>query len=74
MARTPSKTVKTIPSTEVSKVSCFTRPNSSGDEYIITQNQLKQQFTLWKCVEDGFERISTSNNPLDFDEVITYEM
>lgn len=76
MARTQlkSKTVKTIPSSEIEKVSCFTKPNSSGDEYIITQNQLKQQFTLWKCVEDGFEKISTSNSPSNLDENIPYEM
>ena len=88
MARTSSKTtnttnkqankttkiLKSIPSSENEMTSCFTKPNSSGDEYLITQNPLKQQFTLWKCVEEGFEKISTSNNPLDFDDIIPYEM
>ena len=88
MARTSSKTanttnkptnkttkiIKSIPSSEDKKMFCFTRPSSSGDKYIITQNPLKQQFTLWKCVEEGFEKISASNNPSDFDDIIPYEM
>lgn len=75
MARTPvkSKVVKAIPSSEQKKVLCFTGKNCTGDKYIITKNQNKEQFTLWKCVEDEFERISTSNNPIDFDEIIPYE-
>lgn len=75
MARTSSKIVKTIPASETgSKTTCFTKPNESGDEYLITQNPLKGQFTLWKCLEDGFEKIKTSDNPRDFDDVIPYEM
>ncbi len=75
MARTSSKIVKTIPVSETgTRTTCFTKPNSSGDEYLITQNPLKQQFTLWKCIEDGFEKIKISDNPRDFDDVIPYEM
>ena len=75
MARTSSKIVKTIPSSETgTRTACFTKPNKSGDEYLITQNPLKRQFTLWKCFEDGFERVKTSDNPLDFDDIIPYEM
>lgn len=75
MARTSSKIVKTIPASETgTRTTCFTKPNNSGDKYLITQNPLKAQFTLWKCLEDGFERIKTSDNPTDFDDVIPYEM
>lgn len=75
MARTSSKIVKTIPASETgARTICFTKPNSSGDKYLITQNPLKAQFTLWKCLEDGFEKIKTSDNPIDFDDVIPYEM
>ena len=75
MARTSSKIVKTIPASETgSRTTCFTKSDSSGDKYLITQNPLKGQFTLWKCLEDGFEKIKTSDNPLDFDDVIPYEM
>lgn len=74
MARTSSKIVKTIPTSEIEKATCFTKPNSSGDKYLVTECPLKAQFTLWKCIEDGFEKIKTSNNPRDFDDVIPYEM
>lgn len=75
MARTSSKIVKAIPNSETgSRTTCFTKPNDSGDKYIITENPLEERFTLWKCVEDGFEKIKTSNNPLKFDDVIPYEM
>ena len=75
MARTSSKIVKTIPASETeSRTTCFTKSNSFGDRYIITENPLKAQFTLWKCVEDGFEKIKTSDSPLDFDDVIPWEM
>lgn len=77
MARVPknsesskSKIVKTIPSSETGTgVDCLT---SSGEKYIISQNPLKEQFTLWKCLEDGFEKIKTSDNPLDFDKIIPW--
>lgn len=74
MARTASKVVKTIPNSEIEKVACFTRQNGSGDKYLITECPLKQQFTLWKCVEDGFERIKTSDGPLGFYDAIPWEM
>lgn len=75
MARTSSKAVKTIPSAETGiRTVCFTEQNESGDKYIISNNPLKGQFTLWKCTEDGFEKICTSNNPLDFDGKIPWKM
>ena len=63
-----SKIVKTIPSPEIGKVDCL----GKNDKYIITENHLKEQFTLWKCLEDGFEKIKTSDNPLDFDKIIPW--
>lgn len=74
MARTSSKIVKTIPNSETgSRTICFTKFNESGDKYLITQNPLKEQFTLWKCIESGFEKIKVSNNPRDFDKIIPWE-
>ena len=78
MARTSnkdgkSKVVKTIPNSEIEKVECYTRPNWSGDKYLITYNSLKEQATLWKCLSDGFEKIKTSENPLDFNKIIPWE-
>lgn len=74
MAKSSSKVVKSIPSSETgSKAICFTKQNKSGDEYIITENPLKEQYTLWKICEDGFEKISVSDSPLDFDDIIPWE-
>lgn len=68
MARTSSKIVKTIPASETgSRTVCL------NGKYLITQNPLKEQFTLWKRVDDGFERIKASDNPLDFDDVIPWD-
>ena len=71
MARTSSKEnkskiLKTISSSETGKVDC------ANGKYLITENHLKEQFTLWKCLEDGFEKIKTSDNPLEFDDVIDW--
>ena len=73
MARTSSKDakskiIKTIPSSEVGKVDCLDK----NDKYVITENPLKAQFTLWKYLDDGFEKVKTSDNPLDFDKVIDW--
>lgn len=67
MARTASKILKAIPNSEILKVDCL------NGKYLITQNPLKEQFTLWKCLENEFERIDVSDNPLDFDEMIPWE-
>ncbi len=67
MARASSKIVKAIPSSEVQKVGCI------NGKYLITQNPLKEQFTLWERLDDGFEKIKTSNNPLDFDKIIPWQ-
>lgn len=75
MAKTTSKVIKSIPSSETgSRTTCFTKPNGCGDKYLITQNPLKDQFTLWKCVEDEYEKMSTSVSPLVLDNKIPYEM
>lgn len=68
MARTSSKAVKAIPASETgSRTACL------NGKYLITNNPLKEQFTLWKRVEDSFERIKTSDNPLDFDKIIPWD-
>lgn len=73
MARTSSKIVKTIPASETgTRTTCFTKPNNSGEKYLITHNPLKAQFTLWRRSDDGFEKIKTSDNPLDFDKIIPW--
>lgn len=67
MVRASSKIIKSIPTSETgSRVSCL------DGKYLITNNPLKEQFTLWKYLEDGFEKIKTSDNPLDFDKIIPW--
>lgn len=67
MARASSKILKAIPSSESGTgVECL------NGKYLITQNPLKEQFTLWKRLDDGFEKIKSSENPLDFDKVIPW--
>lgn len=61
-----SKIVKTIPNSETRKVDCV------NGKYLITENHLKEQFTLWECLDDGFEKIKTSDNPLEFDKLIDW--
>lgn len=71
MARTASKIVKSIPSTETgSGTLCRTE---SGQEYLITHNPIKEQFTLWKVLKDGYERISSAMSPLIFEEIIPWK-
>lgn len=33
------------------------------DVYIVSQNLDKKQFTLWRKVPEGYEKIATANNP-----------
>lgn len=73
-ASASSKIIKSIPSSDNGAgVVCYTKPNMSGDKYIISQNPLKEQFTLWECVGDEYEKIATSNNPSKFYDMIPFE-
>lgn len=66
-----SKLVKEIPDSETGHtVTCYTKPNASGDKYLITHCPFKMRFTLWKCLDEGYEKISESDSPLKFDEII----
>lgn len=39
------------------------------DCYVVTQNNL-QKYTLYKIIADGYQKLKTSNTPLDFDEIV----
>ena len=68
---TSSKILKNIPISESgSSTTCNT---SSREKYIITQCTEKQRFTLWKILESGFERLSTSNSPTKLYEMIPWD-
>lgn len=66
-----SRIVKSIPKSETgARVTCST---VSKKQYIISQNPLTKTFTLWKEVENGYEKIQTSRSPLDLDELIPWD-
>lgn len=60
-------TIKTLPKSEDGHGVLY---KTSTAEYVISQNTLKQQFTLWKIVEDGYEKLGTANDPLKLYEKI----
>ena len=39
--------------------------SDSGINYIVSQNTKKERFTLCKEFKNGYEKIATSNNPID---------
>lgn len=60
--------IKSIPATESgNQTECKTK---SGKVYLITNNPLKEKFTLWEVLDNGYKKLSVSSNPLEFDEVI----
>ena len=45
---------------------------SKGDLYFISQEIHEGTFRLWHQVPDGYELISESDSPLDFDDLIPW--
>lgn len=39
------------------------------DCYTVTRNNLKK-YILYKIIDDGYQKLKTSNTPLDFDEIV----
>lgn len=39
------------------------------DCYTVTRNHL-QKYSLYKITNDGYQKLKTSNTPLDFDEIV----
>lgn len=64
--KTTEKVIKSIPSTETVWVKQL-----SGDKaFYITSNNLRETYNLYLEVEEGFIKVSSAKNPLDFDDVI----
>ena len=51
-------------------VSCRTR---SGQEYRISQDPTKMEFTLWKVVHGGFERMLSAKSPIPLYEKVPWQ-
>ena len=60
-----NKVIKKIPINEDSMV---LYKNTDGNTYEITQNQITKVFTIYKVVEDGFERLGKGDNPIVLEE------
>ena len=54
--------VKQIPKSENGHGVLYTKLN--GNIYQISNNPVNKRFTLWKVLNNGYEKISTSDNPL----------
>lgn len=39
-------------------------------EYIATHNALKGKFTLYKIVDNDYQKLKTTTSPLEFDEIV----
>ena len=39
------------------------------NDYIVTQNHLRK-YVLYKIIDDGYQKLKTSDTPLDFDEIV----
>lgn len=60
-----NKIIKKIPVNENGMV--FYK-NSNGNTYKITRNPTTNIFTIYKIVEDGFERLGKGNHPIALEE------
>ena len=51
-----------IPKSElmVPGVECRTKMNGN---FVITSNELRSKFTLWKPSDDGYEKVATAKDP-----------
>lgn len=55
--------MKDLPASEtkVPGVECKTRKNGT---YVVTGNELRNKFTLWKFAAGGYEKVTTGKSPL----------
>ena len=58
---------KSIPATELRWVRQITE---SGDTFLITSDQLRNKYTLWKQNGTGFQKVTTGATPDGFEKYI----
>lgn len=39
-------------------------------EFIVTHNALKGKFTLYKIIDNDYQKLKTTTSPLEFDEIV----
>lgn len=65
-----TRIVKKIPATDCGTgVTCTTK---SGKQYRISQNIERRKFTLWAVVDGGYEKIVTSDSPIELYAMIDW--
>lgn len=57
--------MKTLPKNE--KL-CLTYKIENKNQFVITFNAIKQIYTIYKVLNDGYEKLGTGNNPLKLEE------
>lgn len=57
--------VKTLPKNE--KL-CLTYKIENENQFVITFSMIKQIYTIYKVLNDGYEKLGTGNNPLKLEE------
>lgn len=60
-----NKLLKKLPANEIGMV---TYKRLNGDTYKITQNQMNKTFTIYKVINDCFERLGKGANPTALEE------
>lgn len=38
--------------------------------YIITQNTINGKFTLYKIIDNDYQKLKTAESPIEFDEIV----
>ena len=39
-------------------------------EYVVTHNALKGKFTLYRIMDNDYEKLKVATSPLEFDEIV----
>ena len=47
---------------------CLTYKSENKNEFVITFNAIKQIYTIYKVLEDGYGKLGTGNNPLKLEQ------
>ena len=70
MPRVSSKQLTKLPVSENGVgVTCLT---SSGEQYYISNNLDKGKLTLWRIVDNCYQKVATSNSPYDLYDKIDW--
>ena len=49
---------------------CVTYVRDDIDEYVITRNIVNRKFTLYKIVDNDYQKMKIATSPLEFDDIV----